>query len=234
MELGIPEGSVFHPCLACEIAGQMAWSNTQPAPPGSPIRSSSLHRCRHPRPAALQSNDLAVQRLQRLQRCNDPGTDRDRRRLAAPSLQPLHRCIVACNDATTDRCTQRCNDPRDRQRQLGPAAKPSRAGPEPGFSTKPGHILLAGLPPFSKAHASLFPDVPRLSRRTRQRTVARFPMPEPLPRRRRGPDPTAALAQVVTKIHRSEPERPTRYLLSVPGQFEGVTLRLWAQKPDNC
>jgi hypothetical protein len=58
-------------------------------------------------------------------------------------------------------------------------------------------------------------------------------MPEPLPRRRRDPDPTAALAQVVMKIHRSEPERPTWYLLSVPGQFEGVTLRLWAQKPEN-
>ncbi len=40
------------------------------------------------------------------------------------------------------------------------------------------------------------------------------------------------LAEKVTRIRQSAPEKPTKYQMSIPGQFEGVVLKLLAKRPE--
>jgi serine/threonine protein kinase len=49
----------------------------------------------------------------------------------------------------------------------------------------------------------------------------------------RPPFDGATLAEKVTRIRQSAPEKPTKYQMSVPGQFEGVVLKLLAKRPDD-
>jgi serine/threonine protein kinase len=49
----------------------------------------------------------------------------------------------------------------------------------------------------------------------------------------RPPFGTAPLAEVVQRIRTAEPEKPKKYQLSIPDQFEGVVLRLLAKRPED-
>jgi serine/threonine protein kinase len=48
----------------------------------------------------------------------------------------------------------------------------------------------------------------------------------------RPPFEGSSLAEKVTRIRQSVPERPTKYQMSVPGQFEGVVMKLLAKRPE--
>jgi serine/threonine-protein kinase len=48
----------------------------------------------------------------------------------------------------------------------------------------------------------------------------------------RPPFEGATLAEKVTRIRQTPPEKPTKYQLSIPGQFEGVVLKLLAKRPE--
>ncbi|HEX5271277.1 MAG TPA: FHA domain-containing serine/threonine-protein kinase [Gemmataceae bacterium] len=49
----------------------------------------------------------------------------------------------------------------------------------------------------------------------------------------RPPFTGATLAEKVTRIRQTEPERPTKYQMSIPGQFEGVVMKLLAKRPED-
>jgi serine/threonine protein kinase len=51
----------------------------------------------------------------------------------------------------------------------------------------------------------------------------------------RPPFEGATLAEKATRIRQTPPERPTKYQLSIPSQFEGVVMKLLAKRPeDRC
>jgi serine/threonine protein kinase len=49
----------------------------------------------------------------------------------------------------------------------------------------------------------------------------------------RPPFEGSTLAEKVTRIRQSVPERPTKYQMSIPGQFEGVVMKLLAKRPED-
>jgi serine/threonine protein kinase len=49
----------------------------------------------------------------------------------------------------------------------------------------------------------------------------------------RPPFEGASLAEKVTRIRQLPPERPTRYQMAIPAQFEGVVLKLLAKRPED-
>ena len=48
----------------------------------------------------------------------------------------------------------------------------------------------------------------------------------------RAPFGGTTLVEKITRIRQTEPEKPTKFQLSIPGQFESVVLRLLAKKPE--
>jgi serine/threonine protein kinase len=49
----------------------------------------------------------------------------------------------------------------------------------------------------------------------------------------RPPFEGSTLAEKVTRIRQNLPERPTKYQMSIPGQFEGVVLKLLTKRPED-
>jgi serine/threonine protein kinase len=49
----------------------------------------------------------------------------------------------------------------------------------------------------------------------------------------RPPFEGGTLAEKITRIRQTAPERPTKYQMSIPGQFEGVVLKLLAKRPED-
>jgi serine/threonine protein kinase len=49
----------------------------------------------------------------------------------------------------------------------------------------------------------------------------------------RPPCKGASMVEQVTHIRQTEPEKPTKYCLSIPSQFEGVVMKLLAKRPDD-
>jgi serine/threonine protein kinase len=49
----------------------------------------------------------------------------------------------------------------------------------------------------------------------------------------RPPFEGSSLAEKVTRIRQSVPERPTKYQMSIPSQFEGVVMKLLAKRPED-
>ncbi len=48
----------------------------------------------------------------------------------------------------------------------------------------------------------------------------------------RPPCTGATLVEKITRIRQTEPEKPTKFQMSIPGQFEGVVLRLLKKRPE--
>jgi serine/threonine protein kinase len=49
----------------------------------------------------------------------------------------------------------------------------------------------------------------------------------------RPPCTGATMVEKITRIRQNEPDKPTKYQMSIPGQFEGVVLRLLAKRPED-
>jgi serine/threonine protein kinase len=49
----------------------------------------------------------------------------------------------------------------------------------------------------------------------------------------RPPFTGATLVEKITRIRQTEPEKPTRFQMSIPSRFEGVVLRMLAKKPED-
>jgi serine/threonine protein kinase len=48
----------------------------------------------------------------------------------------------------------------------------------------------------------------------------------------RPPCPGSSLVEKITRIRQTEPEKPTRFQLSIPAQFEGIVLKLLSKQPE--